>query len=95
MDATAILKEKYPFLKNIRIVESVYDYGDLKKRLGKEASKLFDILLSKYKNPRVGIGGGSTLYELVDCLEIKNRRIRIFPAILSAAWAIMRGSSTG
>jgi DNA-binding transcriptional regulator LsrR (DeoR family) len=82
MDLVNILREKYPYLKNIRIVESSYDYGDLKKSIGREASKLFDSLLSKYKNPRVGIGGGSTLFELVDYLKIKDRRIRIFPTAL-------------
>jgi DNA-binding transcriptional regulator LsrR (DeoR family) len=82
MNPSTVLKEKYPFLKHISLVEPAYDYGVLKKRIGEASSKLFDTLLSKRKNPRVGIGGGSTLYELVDCLEIKNRRIRIFPTAL-------------
>lgn len=82
MDVAKILIEKYPYLKNVCIVESCYDYGELKVKIGKEASKLFEDIVLKYKNPRIGIGGGSTLYEMVNSLEIKSRRLRIFPTAL-------------
>lgn len=82
MNPSEVLKNKYPYLKNICLVEPAYDYGVLKKRIGEACSKLFDTLLGQYDNPRIGIGGGSSLYEMVDNLEIKNRRIRIFPTAL-------------
>jgi DNA-binding transcriptional regulator LsrR (DeoR family) len=82
MNISNVLKTKYPHLKNICLVEAAYDYSDLIKRIGEASSKLFDTLLNQYENPRIGIGGGKTLYEMVDNLEIKDRRIRIFPTAL-------------
>lgn len=82
MKISKALKEKYPYLKNICLVEPAYDYSELKKRMGTASSKLFDTLVGNHDNPRVGLGGGRTLYEMVDNLEIKNRKIRIFPAAL-------------
>lgn len=82
MKPSDALRDKYPYLKNICLVEYAYDYSELKKRISRASSKLFDKLVESHDNPRVGIGGGSTLYEMTNDLEVKNRRIRIFPTAL-------------
>ncbi|MFC1760437.1 sugar-binding domain-containing protein [Candidatus Neomarinimicrobiota bacterium] len=78
----AKLLNKYDILKNVHVVGYCYDYQQLKKRLGKTASTVFDDLILKYKYPRVGIGGGSTIYEFVKSSKELNRRIKIFPTAL-------------
>lgn len=82
MKPSDALHDKYPHLKNICLVEHAYDYSELKKRISMAASKLFDKLVESHDDPRVGIGGGSTLYEMINDLKAKNRRIRIFPTAL-------------
>jgi len=76
------LRNKYPHLKNIILVKNAYDYNELKMGIGSAASVLFDKLIGYRDNPRVGIGGGSTLYEMINNLSPKSRRIRIFPTAL-------------
>jgi len=82
MKPSDALRDKYPYLKNICLAEHAYDYSELKKNISRAASRLFDKLVESHDNPRVGIGGGSTLYEMINDLEVKNRRIRIFPTAL-------------
>jgi len=82
MNLSQKLKQKYPYLKNISLVDSEYDYSDLKSKLGLAASKLFEIIFNQHNDPRVGIGGGSTLFEFVNNIEIKSRKIRLFPTAL-------------
>jgi DNA-binding transcriptional regulator LsrR (DeoR family) len=82
MDFIKLLKEKYPYLRNVCIVESVYDYGELKKHIGRAASGLLESITANCEEPRIGIGGGSTLFEMINSLDIKSRRLRIFPTAL-------------
>ena len=82
MNPSDALRDRYPYLKNISLVEHAYNYSELKKNLSKASSLLFDKLIESRDNPKVGIGGGSTLYEMINDLEYKSRRIRIFPTAL-------------
>lgn len=76
------LIRKYQLLRDVYIVNYCYDYAILKKRLGKVASNLFERLIDQYKNPKVGIGGGSTIYNMIDTLKYRPRNIRIFPTAI-------------
>jgi DNA-binding transcriptional regulator LsrR (DeoR family) len=76
------LLQQYPFLKGVYISEYCYDYNDLKLKLGKLASRIFETIIYKYDNPKVGIGGGSTIYNMVQLLKTQSRNIRIFPTAI-------------
>lgn len=72
----------YPHLRDCRIARSCYDYGALKRRLGRSAALLVEGLVGGQEKPRVGIGGGSTLCCLVDSLATKPRAIRVYPTAI-------------
>ena len=66
-------------LQVTRVVQYTEDYSILKRDLGKAAAALLDEEVQKRVSPVVGIGGGSTLYEMIEALEFKPRDIRIYP----------------
>jgi len=72
------LIEKYNLLR-VTIVETSNDYGVLKKRLGEAAAKILEEQVSLRPNISVGIGGGSTIYEMIEALEDRPRHIAIYP----------------
>lgn len=69
-------------LQVTKVVQYTKDYSALKRTLGKAAAVLFDEEVQKRVFPAVGIGGGSTLYEMIEALEFKPRNIRIYPMSL-------------
>lgn len=81
-DLVLLLKNNFKNLKEIYLVRSDYDYKILTQNLGKKAAENFDDVIQNSDNPKIGIGGGSTIYELVNTLKRKERRIRIFPTAL-------------
>lgn len=66
-------------LQVVRIVRYTRDYASLKKRLGEAAANIFEEEVAKRDSPSVGVGGGSTLYEMVEHLGFRPRKIRIYP----------------
>jgi DNA-binding transcriptional regulator LsrR (DeoR family) len=76
------LKKKYDSLREIFLARSVYDYAEQKRILGRKAAQVFENIILNYNCPRVGIGGGSTIYEMVNSLSNRERKIRIFPTAL-------------
>jgi len=76
------LLKKFSRLNDAHIVSYSYDYAILKKKLGRQAAALFEELIIKYDDPRIGIGGGSTIYSMIDSLKKGSRRIKIFPTAL-------------
>lgn len=78
---TESLKRKYN-LRHCWVTSYHKDYGILKKNLGKCASQLFETVIQEYEFPRVGIGGGSTLYEMVMHCESRPRQIKLYPTAL-------------
>jgi len=76
------LLTKFELLRDVHIVSYSYEYSTLKERMGKVGSKLFEELIISCDNPRVGIGGGSTIHSIIDALSYKPRTLRIFPTAL-------------
>lgn len=72
------LQNKYDLL-TARIVEFTKDYDVLRKRLGEIAAQVFEGQLDLRVKPKVGIGGGGSIYEMVKALEQKPRNISIYP----------------
>lgn len=66
-------------LQVVKLVSYTEDYSMLKRALGKTAAALFDEEIQKKVSPVVGIGGGSTLYEMIESLDYKSRDMRIYP----------------
>lgn len=66
-------------LQITRVVQYTKDYSILKRTLGKAAAALFEEEVQRRVSPVVGIGGGSTLYEMIEDLEFKPRDIRLYP----------------
>lgn len=81
-DIILSLKKKYTNLREVFITTSVYNYSDQKVKLGRKAAEVFENVLLNYDYPKVGIGGGSTIYNMVNSLSIKERKIRIYPTAL-------------
>lgn len=75
------LLSKYK-LNDVYIVNYLYDYAELKEKLGKAAVAVFEQLIEKYDTPSIGIGGGSTIYNLINALKFRPRNIKIFPTAL-------------
>lgn len=70
-------------LRLVKIVKYENNYEILKKRLGASASEIFEEYIKcNNKTLNIGIGGGSTIHQMIDCLEVKPRNINIFPMAL-------------
>jgi len=66
-------------LQVVKILKYTKDYAYLKEILGKEAAILLEEEVGKRNFPRLGIGGGNTLYKMIEHLSFKPRKIRIYP----------------
>ena len=66
-------------LRRVAVVEYTDDYEALRKSLGAKAAGVFDDEVSRRENTRVGIGGGGSIYDMVDHLPTKSRCISIYP----------------
>lgn len=75
------IKRKYG-LKEVKIVADSNDYADVQKRIGTAAAEIFEKYVAQLTRTRVGIGGGQTIYNLVDALENRPRPIDVYPMSL-------------
>ncbi len=78
MDIEKKLKDTFN-LKIVKVIPYIKDYSSLKIALGKAAARVFEKLIARKIFPRVGIGGGGTIYEMVDSLQFKPRKVLIYP----------------
>lgn len=65
-----------------KVVEPSDEYEVLKVRLGEAAAMLLEAQISLRATPKVGVGGGSTIYETVERMPHKTRQISIYPMAL-------------
>lgn len=75
--ATAVM-ERWR-LQRVNVIEHCDDYDELKKRLGRGAAAVFDEQVNLRVTPTVGIGGGSTIHEMVEAIEERPRKITVYP----------------
>jgi deoxyribonucleoside regulator len=69
-------------LEAVKVVEFSDDYEHLLKHLGRGGAALFEEICQIRWGARVGLGGGVTLYEVVEALETKPRPIELYPLAL-------------
>jgi len=72
----------YPQLKDVVLVPSCYDYSQLRTKIGKTGAVYLDKLIKEKSGVKIGIGGGGTIYEVIDHLKRLPRNISIFPTSL-------------
>ena len=77
----AELQERFG-LHAVKVVDFSDDYEHLLKNLGRGGAALFEEICQIRWAARVGIGGGVTLYEVVEALETKPRQIELYPLAL-------------
>jgi len=65
-------------LQKATVVDFCEDYGELKRRLGRAAAAVFEDEVNLRVTPTVGIGGGSTIHELVESVDAKSRSVTIY-----------------
>jgi deoxyribonucleoside regulator len=77
----AELRERFG-LHAVKVVDYSDDYEHLLKNLGRGGAALFEEICQIRWAARVGVGGGITLYEVVEALETKPRQIELYPLAL-------------
>lgn len=77
----AELSERFD-LQAVRVVDFSDDYEQLLKNLGRGGAALFEEICQIRLGARVGLGGGVTLYEVVEALDTKPRQIELYPLAL-------------
>jgi deoxyribonucleoside regulator len=77
----AELQERFG-LHAVKVVDFSDDYEHLLKNLGRGGAALFEEICQIRWGARVGLGGGITLYEMVEALETKPRQIELYPLAL-------------
>jgi DNA-binding transcriptional regulator LsrR (DeoR family) len=77
----AAVQERYG-LQAVKVVEFSDDYEQLLKNLGRGGAALFDEVCQIRWGARVGVGGGVTLYEVVEALDMKPRQLELYPLAL-------------
>jgi deoxyribonucleoside regulator len=75
------LQERFG-LHAVKVVDYSDDYEHLLKNLGRGGAALFEEICQIRWAARVGVGGGITLYEVVEALETKPRQIELYPLAL-------------
>ncbi len=66
-------------LKEVRLCKFSPHKEDLTRNLGLEAARLFEDLLEKMPEARVALGGGRTLFEMVQAINERDREIVVIP----------------
>jgi deoxyribonucleoside regulator len=69
-------------LQAVKVVDYSDDYEQLLKNLGRGGAALFEEICQIRWGARVGLGGGITLYEVVEALDTKPRQIELYPLAL-------------
>jgi deoxyribonucleoside regulator len=69
-------------LQAVKVVDFSDDYEQLLKHLGRAGAALFEEICQIRWGARVGLGGGITLYEVVEALDTKPRPIALYPLAL-------------
>jgi deoxyribonucleoside regulator len=69
-------------LHTVKVVDFSDDYAHLLKNLGRGGAALFEEICQIRWGARVGLGGGITLYEVVEALDTKPRQIELYPLAL-------------
>jgi len=69
-------------LQGVKVVDYSDDYEQLLKNLGRGGAALFEEICQIRWGARVGLGGGITLYEVVEALDTKPRQIELYPMAL-------------
>jgi deoxyribonucleoside regulator len=69
-------------LHAVKVVDFSDDYEHLLKNLGRGGAALFEEICQIRWGARVGLGGGVTLYEVVEALDTKPRQIELYPLAL-------------
>jgi deoxyribonucleoside regulator len=69
-------------LHAVKVVDFSDDYEHLLKNLGRGGAAVFEEICQIRWGARVGVGGGVTLYEVVEALETKPRQIELYPLAL-------------
>lgn len=69
-------------LQGVRVVDFSDDYAQLLKNLGRGGAALLEEICQIRLGARVGLGGGITLHEVVEALDIKPRQIQLYPLAL-------------
>jgi deoxyribonucleoside regulator len=69
-------------LQAVKVVDFSDDYEHLLKNLGRGGAALFEEICQIRWGARVGLGGGITLYEVVEALDTKPRQIELYPLAL-------------
>jgi DNA-binding transcriptional regulator LsrR (DeoR family) len=77
----AELQDRFGLLA-VKVVDFSDDYEHLLKNLGRGGAALFEEICQIRWGVRVGLGGGITLYEVVEALETKPRQIELYPLTL-------------
>lgn len=77
----AELQDRFGLLA-VKVVDFSDDYEHLLKNLGRGGAALFEEICQIRWGVRVGLGGGITLYEVVEALETKSRQIELYPLTL-------------
>lgn len=75
------VRDKYD-LREVKIVETSPDYELTQRNLGVEAGKILEDRIRRETRSRIGIGGGQTIYRLVESLDERPRPIDIYPMSL-------------
>jgi len=82
------LKQKYPHLRTAIVISSVPDPVFQRQLLGQRAVEYFEANVKP--GMKVGISGGYTLFEMIEGLPKKERRIQIYPtAVIGRGPTIM------
>ena len=71
-------------LRFARVVETHSEYDVIKTNLGQAAASCLEAYIEPRTKTKVGIGGGSALFRMVELLERKPRPIEIYPLSLFA-----------
>jgi len=71
-------------LRFARVVETHSEYDVIKTNLGQAAATCLEAYVEPRTKTKIGIGGGSSLFRMVELLERKPRPIEIYPLSLFA-----------
>jgi deoxyribonucleoside regulator len=76
----AEFRYRFPFVKEVIIVPAVEDFELERRMLAQSAADYFEKIVKD--NMHFALGGGNTLYEMIDLLPIRDRNIQIFPTAI-------------
>lgn len=74
------LKSRYPILQDVRVIHSIPDYPFQRRMWGKAAAEYFEENVTD--GTTVALSGGYTMYNMIEALPARLRRIHIYPTAI-------------